>query len=438
MKLKLSRSVVARSAVITSCILIFSARSQGQFLMDMVDTTKDMGKNMLGLYQNYNYLRLSGYIQPQFQYIQEKGAKTFAGPDFPPNVNNRFILRRARVRVDYARINREEKFGFQFVFQLEGTERSVTIRDVWGRIFENKYQMFALTTGVFARPFGYEVNLSSMERESPERGRMSQTLMKAERDLGVMVSFEPRQITNKLNWLKIDAGIFNGQGITGLGEYDSYKDFIARAGVKPQFLTPKIKFSAGISYLNGGFQQNSQYIYTMNGSGKGSGFVVDSNTANIGSKAPRHYAGADMQLEFKHPKSTTVFRAEYWQGVQTSVANTSETPPFSTAEPLYSRHFNGAFFYLLHRMGNHQVGLKYDIYDPNTNVKGNEIAQGDGNFHSADIKYNTLGLGYLNYLSDNLKLILWYDFVTNEKTGLDGYTTDLKDNVLTCRLQFRF
>jgi hypothetical protein len=34
--------------------------------------------------------------------------------------------------------------------------------------------------------------------------------------------------------------------------------------------------------------------------------------------------------------------------------------------------------------------------------------------------------------------MLWYDLIYNESTQLTGYKTDVKDNVFTCRLQFRF
>jgi hypothetical protein len=37
-----------------------------------------------------------------------------------------------------------------------------------------------------------------------------------------------------------------------------------------------------------------------------------------------------------------------------------------------------------------------------------------------------------------VRLMLWYDFIKNENTSLAGYTGDLKDNVFTARLQFRF
>lgn len=179
--------------------------------MDMVDTTKDMGKSMLSIYKKFDHIRIGGYMQPQFQLAARKGEKSFDGGDFATNSNNRFMLRRGRIRFDYIHFAAKKGPSVQFVFQFDGTERGVFIRDFWGRIFENKYQLFALSVGMFARPFSYELNLSSSDRESPERGRMSQILMKTERDLGVMVSFEPRRPGHPLHYLKIDAGLFNGQ-----------------------------------------------------------------------------------------------------------------------------------------------------------------------------------------------------------------------------------
>ncbi len=80
-------------------------------------------------------------IQPQFQIKQQKGAKSYSGGDFPVNVNNRYMLRRGRIRFDYVHFNTDNKPSVQFVFQFDGTERGVFIRDFWGRIFENKFNV---------------------------------------------------------------------------------------------------------------------------------------------------------------------------------------------------------------------------------------------------------------------------------------------------------
>jgi len=196
--------------------------------MDMLDTTTEMGKGFLSMYKKFDHLRIGGYLQPQYQVASAEGAPNFSGGDFAKFSDNRFMIRRGRIRLDYVRLNTEGKSQLQFVFQVDATERGVFVRDLWGRYWENKWQLFYFTTGMFARPVGYEVNLSSADRESPERGRMSQILMRTERDLGVMASFGTQKSKNFFRKVKIDAGFFNGQGLTGTTDFDSYKDFIGQ------------------------------------------------------------------------------------------------------------------------------------------------------------------------------------------------------------------
>ena len=82
--------------------------------------------------------------------------------------------------------------------------------------------------------------------------------------------------------------------------------------------------------------------------------------------------------------------------------------------------------------------VKYDWYDPNSEVKGKEINDAPSNLTSADIRYSTWGFGYNFYMNPNMKFMLYYDLVKNESTLLPGFLSDVSDNVLTCRLQFRF
>jgi phosphate-selective porin len=424
-------------------LFVFQAVSiqmaQAQFLMDMVDTTKDVGKGLLSIYKKYDHIKIGGYIQSQYQQVEAKGAKSFEGGDFATNVDNRFMLRRGRIRFDYVHFSNNTKPSVQFVFQFDGTERGVFIRDFWGRVFENNLKLFSLSTGMFARPFGYELNLSSSDRESPERGRMSQILMKTERDMGAMLSLEPRGRKNWMQYVKIDAGLFNGQGLAATADYDSYKDFIIRANAKPFHLNKSLLFSTGISYLNGGFIQNNKYVYNIASVNGVTGFTEDSTSSKVGTRLPRKYYGADAQLKWFHANnSATELRAEYWWGTQTANASSTETPAVLLTEPYYIRPFNGAFLYLLHSFDKHnQLGIKYDWYDPNTKLSAGEIGQANGS-KAADIRYNTMGAGYIHYFDDNLKVVAWYNWVNNEHTQLSGYTNNVKDNVFTLRMQYRF
>lgn len=442
--MRFKKQAVLKKFLFLVMLVTASRHSNAQFLMDMVDTTTETGRGMLSIYKKYDHLKFSGYIQPQFQLAEEKGIKTFeGGVDFGSRVSNRFMLRRSRIRIDYVHFKGEEGPGVQFVFQFDINERRITIRDVWGRVFENKFKLFSLTTGMFARPFGYETNLSSSDRESPERGRMNQLLMKSERDLGAMVSFDSRKKKHPLNYLKIDMGLFNGQGINADGEFDNSKDLISRISLKPLHLSKKLTLSGGGSFLYGGLENNTKYHYTTSEVSGVKMQVVDSAEDNIGEISPRKYYGADAQLKIDNGKKCfTEIRAEFITGTQTGTASSSETPAalLSGTNGFYARKFNGAYFYFLQHLfsPDHQLVVKYDWYDPNTGVKGKDIGAPASNFSAADIKYNTLGIGYIYYITPNVKSMLYYSMVKNEATQLAGFTRDVKDNLLTMRLQFRF
>lgn len=421
--------------------------NNGNLLTDMIDTSTRMGKNMLSLYNKFGQIGFSGYLQPQFQYSESKGnPNSYQGGDWGPNVSNRFRLRRGRLRTDFTHYTSEGKPSVYFLFQFDGTERGVNIRDFWGRYYENKWELFHFSAGMMARPFGHEVLLSSIFREAPERGRMSQILVQTERDLGFMISLNPRRSTSKLKWFAIDLGIYNGQGLTGPAEYDSHKDIVFRVSSKKQTIKGlNAKISGGLSGYFGGITSQHARLYTMQQINGAWMMQSDSLESNIGRNATRRYYGADVQLIFPNRQGQTEFRAEYIRGTQTGSLSSSATPGSypvdgsGNALPLATRTFDGAYFYFLQHLGSwrHQVVLKFDWYDPNKKVSGAGITPDKG-LTAADIRYNTLGGGYIHYINQYLKLVLWYEHPINEKTALTGYDKDLKDGVFTCRAQFSF
>ncbi len=416
------------------------AQQQGNLGESTLDTAR--GRGQLG---KDEFVNISGYIQPQFQAAQTAGQRSFNGGDFPAGVESRFGVRRGRIRIDYAHVDAQNRPTVLFVFQFDGTERGVQTRDFWGRYYEHKFDLFHLTAGLFARPFGFEINYSSSDRESPERGRMSQLLMRTERDLGAMLTLEPRRPNHPLRFLKLDLGLFNGPGLASLSDYDGHKDIIARLTIKPQPLGKRgLQLTGSVSGYWGGIGRFTNEIYGVGGPETAPRFVLDQTPVGPNSLAPRQYYGADLQLRIPNRKGRTELRAEYIQGWQTANQNTTETPgiipnPVSapTANPLYVRQFNGAYFYFLQHLASerHQFVAKYDFYDPNLRVAGKQLTDA---FTWADIRYNTLGLGYLYYATPNLKLLVWYDMPVNEATALPGYETDVPDNLLTIRTQYRF
>jgi hypothetical protein len=428
-------------AFIFSVVLIISFHQvHAQRYLSDLDTSLFIKDTLRPFLKRFDNIHFSGYIQPQFQVAESKGSKSYAAGDFSQYSSSRFMLRRARIKLDYFDYTADNLPKVLFTFQFDATERGVFVRDMFLRLYETKGHFFSLTTGLFARPFGYEVNLSSGFRESPERGRMSQILMPVERDLGAMISYEPLGKNAKNHWVKIDAGIFNGPGLSGTTDFDSHKDFIGRITIKPVKLSA-LEFSGGLSILQGGWRQQSKFVYTSatNTSGEKI-FAVDSSLDNIGRVAPRKYYGADAQLKWKHSWGETEIRGEYWSGKQTGNAVSTSNPGTIPEIPQYIRHFNGAFFYLLQDIASHknQLVLKYDWYDPNTRVKAADIGMTGTNLSAADIKYSTFGIGFTHYFNNFLKAVVYYDIITNEKTQLAGNTTDLKDNIFTFRIQYRF
>ena len=95
----------------------------------------------------------------------------------------------------------------------------------------------------------------------------------------------------------------------------------------------------------------------------------------------REYIGLDAQFSFKNSWGTTSLRGEGLLGTQPGIAGSSKSPNTGTRpanEPensLFKRPFIGYFFYLVHDIGTTPFSavLKYDVYDPNTKLKGNEI-----------------------------------------------------------------
>ncbi|HRG93870.1 MAG TPA: porin, partial [Chitinophagaceae bacterium] len=390
---------------------------QAQRYLADIDSSFFIKDTVRPVIKRFENLRITGYIQPQFQKAQSDGAPSYTGGNFSQFSSSRFMLRRARVKIDYVLPSKSRYPKALFSFQIDATERGVIVRDMFLKLFETKKNIFSLTTGLFARPFGYEVNLSSAFRETPERGRMSQILMPSERDIGLMVSYEPQERKHKFSHIKFDVGFFNGQGLSGTTDFDDHKDLISRLFIKP-YTIGKTELSGGLSYLRGGWKNGTKYVYRSGvTSGGDQAFIIDSSKRNLGTSSPRHYYGADVQFKIHHGWGETEWRAEYWFGTQPGTSASTTNPgtlPNSNGQPVptYVRHFDGVFLLFLQNIINsrHQLLLKYDWYDPNIRVQDLAIGKSGSNLTAADVKFSTLGIGYLYHLNPQTKLIFYYDF----------------------------
>jgi len=380
-------------------------------------------------------IKFSGYVQAQFQWADSAGIASYAAGDFPARVDKRFKVRRAEFKTTY------EHGGTLIVANIDVTQNGVNIKDAYGRITEQSLKEFSLTAGIFNRPFGFEVPFSSGSLESPERSRMIQILFPGERDLGAMITFQPNS-SSAFHPLKIEAGMFNGTG-NNVNDFDYQKDFIGNIHWGKSTSSEKVWYAFGVSYYDGGWSNGTKYVYNDIGalSNGNKGFNVDSATSNQYAISKRNYIGGDFQFTADWAPGITTIRGEFIQGKQPGVATSTTSPSSQPATDTYIRKFNGAYFYFTQNIAKskHQLIIKYDWYDPNTDVSGDEIGKTGTNLSKTDLKYSTIGLGWALRWNSNVKITAYYDLVTNEtSSNLSGFTKDLKDNVFTLRTQFKF
>ena len=386
-------------------------------------------------------IKISGYIQAQFQSAETDGANSvYQGGVFPSTTHNRFMIRRGRIKFNY------DNDLTQYVLQLDATERGVSLKDAYVSIKDPWLRTFGFTGGVFDRPFGFEISYSSSMRESPERSRIFQTLFPGERDLGAKLEITPQD--GFFSFLNFKGGLFTGNGVNP--ETDNAKDFIGRLGFQFPFYEENLSIDGGVSGYFGQVRiddtrlvNNAAVItkaYTVNSP---TSFSVDSTSKYW----DRNYIGPDLEIYYDLPiLGGFSLRGEYIQGKNPGTQN-ANLPYRALNGDLYMRNFYGYYLSYVQNIGlSHQFIFKYDVLDPNKDVVGSEIGlPANTRLTSADVKYTTIGLGWVYHWDSNVKFVLYYDMITNEKiaqsstvSSLAPFKEDLKDDVVTFRMQYRF
>ncbi len=395
-------------------------------------------------------IKLTGYIQSQFQIADTDGAAGFSGGNFPAGNHQRFLIRRGRLKVNY--VNNLT----QYVLQFDVTQGGVAIKDAYlSYNFPWDKKAWTITAGGFDRPFGFEISYSSSNRESPERSRMYQVLFPGERDLGLKFDYAPD--SGPMKFLRAKVGAFNGMGVTAV-ENDNNKDIIGRLGVALPFYDQNMALDAGVSMYMGKVRNGDKYQYAVEGTPKK--WMVDSTSTNKNMYYDRNYMGFDAQFYADMPVIGGLsLRMEFISGDQPSLNGSNTfyiyTTPATGVSPLttgvYQRKFSGYYVNYVQNIGlMDQFVLKYDSFDPNTDVEGDDIGLTNANvrvdnFTSADVQWTTLGFGWVHHMDGNVKLVIYYDMPTNENVSstllvgsLLPFKEDIKDNVLTVRMQYKF
>jgi len=241
-------------------------------------------------------------------------------------------------------------------------------------------------------------------------------------------------------------------------------DFIGHLSASKTF-DGDMSLSGGVSLYLGGTRQTDSMVYVM----RDNRFVLHSDArSNIGKFAKRQYFGIDLQYGAKTRAGWTRLRGEYIWGKHPQDAdgdfgfNARAYPAFVGAT--FMREISGGYVVLTQDFGRlpFTAIVKYDWYNPNTGVSGNNIASEEflknptdvlaaGTGIHGDITRTTLGLGLMWHINNLLILTAYYDIARNERTEnlrdirnaygqiiSYGFENNRPADVFTLRLQYRF
>jgi len=355
-------------------------------------------------------IRLSGYIQAQWLH--------FENPAIYPN--NTFMLRRARFKLKYQPVE-----GVIFVLSPDFNTAKIVLKDAYVALHDPWLKIFSLWAGQFNRP-NFEVEYSSSKREVPERSRIIRRLYPGERGIGAKLEVNPPNTALKIQLAVLNGNTFYiiddiyGENINLWAlDFDPFKDIVARLtyGFK---LGNFGKLNIGASAYYGWQKSNSTTVLK-------SDYTLDKNIA-VGQSVDRQWFGGEFQL-YMDVLGGMEIRAEYLMGVnaypgavgsftiedpmQISLANdtlsmTSMITNTDEVNPTIRRNFIGGYVYLIKNIGKrNQFAFRWDFYDPNTKLSGNQIGVVGYDASTSDIQTTTTIDGtnpvvVLNEITENI------------------------------------
>lgn len=316
-------------------------------------------------------LKISGYLHGQ--YVNDESSQNALGGASGTRNRDQFSVRRGRLKLTY-----QATPTARFVLAPDMSSSGVVLKDGYVELIEPWTSWkHTLTAGQFNWPFGFEITYSSSQREVPERSRMIRTLFPGERDRGVMLS--GRGVNQKFNYR---VAVVNGTGTARSDDLNKRKDFVGRAG-----------YSFGPVDVGASVYRGSELIAT--------------STNAAGTEFDKQRQGIDFQ--WKTPVRGLGIRGEYLTGKQAPATGTNRTESFDVG---------GWYLYAVQNIGKrHQLALRADEYDGNTDVDGDAI--------------RTLAGSYSFHWDAHSKVMVAYEMPENERADRD-------DNIFTLRYQFSF
>jgi hypothetical protein len=179
---------------------------------------------------------------------------------------------------------------------------------------------------------------------------------------------------------------------------------------------------------------------------KDTGFV--GTTGYLNKTIDRQYLGGDVQVYYGDIPviGGLTLRGEVVTGQQpgSSSGNGSPKSDIASSSAVYLRNFMGYYGMLVQNIDpiKSQLVLKYDVFDPNTDIEGTAIKSTTGltsaSFLHPEMAFTTVGVGLVFHWDENVKFIAYLDHVQNEEITSPIFAKDVQDDVFTFRIQYKF
>jgi len=379
-------------------------------------------------------LQVRGYVQAQYESHQDSEDQLLPGGT--PLNQNRFLVRRARIRLD-----RLWTYGGVMIELDANTVRgpAIGIQHAEATLaYRNPDHtpMVSATLGLFDNPFGREVLESPRERVFMERSYASRAFFPAEPDLGLRAAGE-------VDWFRYSVAVVNGQPLgdrTGfiLQDPNSHKDVLGRVGVAVG-IKPTLRFSGGVSVLNGqGFRSGSDSTKNTivwrdideNGQFSLGEFQgVPGASAVAAKNFARWLVGADLAFELDTKLGKTLIAGELSAGSNMD-RNVFIADPVTTG---VDQREVGYYVAVVQEFRQGPIaGLRFDSYNPNSDFLDAQA----GKLVPTSQTVRTISPVVGFRVPHRARLLFQYDFV-HDALARDaaGVPTDKKNNTWTLRLQ---
>ena len=385
---------------------------------------------------------ISGYIQAQYENSQLSEDQLQQGG--APLNDDRFLIRRARLRVDRAwkwadaAIEIDGNTNHGTSIGLRRAEISLLYRDS----DPEKAPPIRVTAGLSEIPFGHELVDSPRNRVFMERSLGNLALFPGEPDIGVRAS-------GALGFFRYAVAVQNGEPIDDRPgrthqDLNAAKDVIGRVGIDtPIRMQPsgadELRFTGGASFLVGrGFHpgtdatKNSVQWRDLNENG-----ILDAGelTALPGSAAvpsqnfDRWAVGIDLGLALTTKYGRTHLYGEAFLA-QNADRGVNVADPIATGSDVRELGWYVAVVQEITHWG--IIGFRADRYDPNADFLDKRV----GKLVPSDASITTLSPLVGITLPDRVRVLFQYDAIL-DKLARDGrgVPTDLKNDQLTIRVQ---